>query len=182
MVNLFINITSMNKYPVYKSSPNCRFLLGEKGQKLLITVGLNPSTANQEKSDNTITKVKRVVGDNGFDSFLMINLYPARKTKFNDLPKCENEKVMNENLKIIKNHLKTKKYKSITLWAAWGTNIKKRKYLAESLKKLKPIFGNAEWKHFGNLTKEKHPRHPSRLSYNWKFSNFNINDYVKSLS
>ena len=70
-------------------------------------VGLNPSTANGSKNDNTITKLIKITRNNGFGGFYMMNLfalvspYPEDLTKSDDplgdndgwiekiSPKCE---------------------------------------------------------------------------------------------
>ena len=38
-------------------------------------IGLNPSTANADKNDNTITKVIKVARNNGFGGMYMLNLF-----------------------------------------------------------------------------------------------------------
>ena len=36
-----------------------RFLLGVKGKRPLVVIGLNPSTTDKEQSDRTITRVRK---------------------------------------------------------------------------------------------------------------------------
>ena len=62
-------------YDIYHPDHNnqWRYTLGTIGNHPLITVGLNPSTATQEKLDNTVTKVEKVARQCGFDSFIMLN-------------------------------------------------------------------------------------------------------------
>lgn len=38
-------------------------------------IGLNPSTANESKNDNTITKIIKICEHNNFDGFYMLNLF-----------------------------------------------------------------------------------------------------------
>lgn len=38
-------------------------------------IGLNPSTANEETPDHTITKLRKVAAHNGFGGFYMLNLF-----------------------------------------------------------------------------------------------------------
>ena len=75
-------------YEIYHSEHDdqWRYTLGTIGKRPLITIGLNPSTATQEKLDNTVTKVEKVAQQCGFDSFIMLNLYPVRATDPQDLP------------------------------------------------------------------------------------------------
>src|SRR5690606_17601605 len=62
-----------------------RYVLGEKGNKTIACIGVNPSTATPEKLDPTLKKVKTVAKHNGFDGWIMYNLYPQRATNPNDL-------------------------------------------------------------------------------------------------
>ncbi|MFB0967078.1 MAG: hypothetical protein QMB15_06450, partial [Cloacibacterium sp.] len=60
-------------------------------------------------------------------------------------------------------------------------NISSRKYLKSCLEQIFIISKNHDfkWLHLGNLTKEGHPRHPSRTSYSVKLNNFDIEKYLK---
>ena len=55
-----------------------RYVLRKDGDRPLVVVGLNPSTANEAKADATMTRVMGIAERNGFDSFIMLNLYPQR--------------------------------------------------------------------------------------------------------
>ena len=57
-----------------------RYILGTKGKKPLITIGVNPSTAAPDDLDNTLKSVERIAHHNGFDSFIMFNVYAQRAT------------------------------------------------------------------------------------------------------
>ena len=48
-----------------------RYLLGTRGQKPLICVGINPSTARPDALDPTLQSVQRIALNNGYDSFIM---------------------------------------------------------------------------------------------------------------
>ena len=168
-------------YDLYENFKNdsSRFILGKNGTKKLFIIGLNPSTANKEKSDTTVAKVQKVAQNNDYDGFVMANLYPLRSTDPKGLPENEDEELLNLNIqKIIQ--LAKEEDEPIFL-AAWGEDILSRKYLLKSLKELNKEINkiNGRWIHYGDLTKYKHPRHPSRLSYKWKFSDFNMDDYLK---
>ena len=47
-----------------------RYILGTKGKKPLICIGINPSTARPDALDNTLKSVERTALFNGYDSFL----------------------------------------------------------------------------------------------------------------
>ena len=57
-----------------------RYILGTRGQKPLICIGINPSTAAPGELDNTLKSVERIALGNGFDSFIMFNVYAQRAT------------------------------------------------------------------------------------------------------
>ncbi len=51
--------------------------------------GHQPSTAAPDDLDNTLKSVERVALHNGFDSFLMFNVYAQRATRPDDMePEC----------------------------------------------------------------------------------------------
>jgi len=53
-----------------------RYALGTKGKKTLFCFGINPSTAEPNNLDNTLKKVQKIALNNGYDSWLMLNVYP----------------------------------------------------------------------------------------------------------
>jgi hypothetical protein len=42
---------------------------------VMVVIGVNPSTANETKPDNTITKVIKIAKNNGFGGVIMMNLF-----------------------------------------------------------------------------------------------------------
>ena len=57
-----------------------RYILGTRGNNPLICIGINPSTAEPDHLDNTLKSVSRIAAGNGFDSFIMFNVYAQRAT------------------------------------------------------------------------------------------------------
>ena len=55
-----------------------RYILGTRGKNPLICIGINPSTAAPDDLDNTLKSVERIALGNGFDSFIMFNVYAQR--------------------------------------------------------------------------------------------------------
>ncbi|HMW07137.1 MAG TPA: DUF1643 domain-containing protein [Leptospiraceae bacterium] len=157
-----------------------RFLLGEKGNKTLVCIGINPSIAEPEKLDNTLKVVKRFSKDLGYDSWLMLNVYPQRATNPNELDFEINMDYHRENLFQINKILKHGNY---DIWAAWGTIIKKRKYLVSCLKDIYMITRkySLKWNKIGRLSKEGHPHHPLYLNRNLKLEQFDIDNYLNRL-
>ena len=69
------------------------------GNNPLITIGINPSTAEPEKMDNTMKSVERIAMGNGFDSFIMFNVYAQRATDPNQMNKEINPMLHKENMR-----------------------------------------------------------------------------------
>jgi len=170
-------------YDIYSRSNDdrLRFMLGRHGGKMLYVVGLNPSTATQEKSDTTIAKVEEVARRTGYAGFAMLNLYPVRATDYNTLPTEPEKNAVEQNFAAIEALLA--RSKAPTIWAAWGQSVVARSYLLASAKVLEAKLRTLRptWLHFGALTSLGHPRHPSRLSYGWSFAEFNMPSYVASI-
>ena len=84
-------------YDIYSNANDdqWRFTLGRCGSRPLLTIGLNPSTATQERADPTVARVERIAEEKGFggrfDGFVMLNLYPVRATDFRELPAGRDE-------------------------------------------------------------------------------------------
>ena len=50
------------------------------GKKLILWIGLNPSTADEQKLDPTLTRIRSFSEREGFDGFLMTNIFGFRAT------------------------------------------------------------------------------------------------------
>jgi len=172
------------KYDVYTTNADntCRFTLGKQGVRTLLVIGLNPSVATNEKADTTITKVGKVAEQNGYDGFVMLNLYPVRSTDYRLLPQLVDRHAYKENINAIGQIVKAQT--SPAIWAAWGQGITNKSYFARSCSELVADLAqhHVKWLQFGQLTAEGHPRHPSRIHYNWEFQPFNAAKYVAELS
>ena len=57
-----------------------RYILGTRGKNPLICIGVNPSTAAPDHLDPTLQSVQRIALNNGYDSFVMLNVYAQRAT------------------------------------------------------------------------------------------------------
>ena len=78
-----------------------RFILGTRGRNPIIVIGLNPSTATPEQPDPTIKRVSAIASHNGYDSFVMLNLYAQRATIPGNLDVELNRELHGENLGIL---------------------------------------------------------------------------------
>lgn len=171
-------------YDIYTFAQNdaWRFTLGKSGKRTLFTVGLNPSTATREKSDPTVARVEKVARNNGFDSFVMLNLYPVRSTDFRKLPSKVDARAFEANLRHIEETVAA--HKGAAVWAAWGASVLHHGFFVDScvdlIRRLEPY--NVKWLRFGEPTREGHPRHPSRLDYSWSFSPLDARAYARRLA
>ena len=161
-----------------------RYILGTKGKKPLICIGINPSTAEPENLDNTLSSVQRIAHFNGFDSFIMFNVYAQRATDPNDMEKSYNPFLHEENMKAFEYVLKSSQAGSPCVWAAWGTIIEKRPYLIDCVRDMIRIgkeFG-AVWYSVGKRSKKfGHPHHPLYLKKDSPVDPFDIEIYLEGL-
>ena len=140
-----------------------RYILGTRGKKPLICIGINPSTARPDALDNTLKSVERIALGNGFDSFIMFNVYAQRATSPDDMePEC-NPELHRENMRAFAYALSLNPRPVV--WAAWGTIIEKRPYLWTCLEDMIALgreYG-AQWVTCGRRSKAGHPHHPLYL-------------------
>ncbi len=104
--------------------------------------------------------VERLAKNNGYDSWIMMNVYPQRATDPSELDAEINNDNRIKNSGAIRQSIK---HLGIdTIWVAYGDLIEKRNYLpyclADLFMKLSDL--NLNWKIIKNTTKKGHPRHP----------------------
>ena len=158
-----------------------RYILGTRGEKPLICVGINPSTAKPGDLDNTLKSVERIALGNGFDSFIMFNVYAQRATNPDDMEEKCNLQLHRENMEAFCYALSLSKEPAV--WAAWGTIIEKRDYLPECLRDMLEAgerYG-AKWYCAGAISKKGHPHHPLYLRKDEKLKTFNVSAYLQNL-
>lgn len=160
-----------------------RYILGTKGKNPLICIGINPSTAKPDDLDNTLASVQRIALHNGFDSFIMFNVYAQRATDPDHMEKVFNPHLHHENMKAFRYVLSTSESKP-TIWAAWGTIIEKRPYLVSCVQDMIKIGKSfdARWVSVGNCSKKcGHPHHPLYLKKDSGIDPFDIEAYLKGM-
>ena len=158
-----------------------RYILGTRGKNPLICVGINPSTAKPDDLDNTLKSVQRIADGNGFDSFLMFNVYAQRATRPDDMEKSCNLRLHEENMKAFRHLLSIGERPAV--WAAWGAIIEKRKYLPACVADMLAISReyDAEWFCAGPISKKGHPHHPLYLRKDEKLKPFDTEAYLKQI-
>ena len=157
-----------------------RYILGTRGKNPLICIGINPSTAQPGALDNTLKSVERIALGNGFDSFIMFNVYAQRATKPDDMEKQCNMLLHRENMEAFRYVLSISE--NPTVWAAWGAIIEKRSYLSDCVRDMVAIgqeYG-ASWQCAGAISKKGHPHHPLYLRKDEKLRPFDVEAYLNS--
>jgi hypothetical protein len=158
-----------------------RYILGTRGKNPLICIGINPSTAQPGDLDNTLKSVQRIAHGNGFDSFIMFNVYAQRATDPDAMEHSCNMQLHRENLEAFRYVLSIGE--NPTVWAAWGTIIEKLDYLKDCLKDMIAAgeeYG-AKWVCAGKCSKKGHPHHPLYLRKDEVIRPFPVAEYLGEL-
>ena len=171
----------MYKIDIYQNNKDnsARFTLGCSGKHPLFVLGLNPSTADDQKPDRTITKIITFAKNAHFDGFVMLNLYAQRTPYPNQLHVALNQDLHLANLEKIRECLGS--FKQPSILAAWGGDLRLRPYLFECLQDIWKTAASVDpnWLKIGELTQNGHPRHPSRAAYKFGLTTFNIHNYLE---
>ncbi len=158
-----------------------RYILGTRGERPLICIGINPSTAAPDDLDNTLKSVERIAQHNGYDSFIMFNVYAQRATNPDDMERECNALLHEENMKAFEYILNLCDQPSV--WAAWGNIIEKRRYLPDCVRSMIELGEkhNASWYSAGKISKKGHPHHPLYLRKDTPLDPFDVKTYIESL-
>lgn len=158
-----------------------RYILGTRGKNPLICIGINPSTAKPDDLDNTLKSVERIALGNGFDSFIMFNVYAQRATDPDAMERTCNQALHKENLEAFRYVLSISEKPAV--WAAWGTIIEKRSYLKDCLRDMIQAGDDygATWYCAGAVSKKGHPHHPLYLRKDEKVKPFDVKAYLEQL-
>ena len=164
---------------VPKTYSEYRYILGIRGKKPLICVGINPSTAAPDALDPTLQSAQRIALANGYDSFLMFNVYAQRATRPDDMEPHLNPALHAENRKAFRYLLSLSEQPAV--WAAWGNIIEKRNYLMDCMRDFAADgqAASARWYTAGPLLKSGHPHHAMYLKRDTKLLDFDIEMYLK---
>ena len=161
-----------------------RYILGTRGKNPLICIGINPSTARPDDLDNTLKSVSRIAAGNGYDSWIMFNVYAQRATRPDDMDRELNGRLHRENMAAFRYILQSvAPGVSPAVWAAWGAIIEKRPYLPGCLWEMAELgqqYG-AHWLRAGKCSLKGHPHHPLYLRKDEKTVDFDIEKYLEGL-
>ena len=162
-----------------------RYILGTRGENPLICIGINPSTAAPDDLDNTLKSVSRIAAGNGYDSWIMFNVYAQRATRPDDMDVELNERLHRENMAAFEYIVSAAAAAGYApaVWAAWGTIIEKRDYLPDCVREMTDIgkrYG-AKWLCAGKRSVKGHPHHPLYLRKDEKTVDFDVDAYLEAL-
>lgn len=158
-----------------------RYILGTRGNKPLICIGINPSTAKPDALDNTLKSVERIALHNGYDSFIMFNVYAQRATDPDAMERVCNLTLHQENLEAFRYILSLSQQPAV--WAAWGAIIEKRDYLPDCLRDFLAAGekAGAQWLCAGKISRKGHPHHPLYLRKDEALRPFDVVSYLSNL-
>jgi len=146
-------------------------------------VGINPSTAAPDDLDNTLKSVERIALHNGYDSFIMFNVYAQRATDPDHMEATCNQALHAENMAAFDHILSLDEDGAPAVWAAWGTIIEKRKYLPQCVRDMIELgrARGARWYSAGKKSKKGHPHHPLYLRKDSALDEFDVDEYIRSI-
>lgn len=157
---------------------NYRFTLEQSGEKVLLVIGLNPSTANELTPDRTVSKVSKYAPKSGYDGFVMLNLSAERATKPGMMRSVVDAEMRKRNLEEIRKI--ANRYVAADVLVAFGNGIGCRDYLKDAFRDIYQILGDARsWLKIGALTAWGNPRHP--LYCKWELTSFDARGYAERL-
>ena len=142
---------------------SARFVLGQifnPNGKTLLCFGINPSTACPECIDNTIKKIINISKYNGYENWIMLNMYPQRVTNLDDMHIERNELLFQTNLLHIRQI--SQKYYDCDVLLAYGNLITKRKHLKPCLAEILSLLNGEHGRSIKviKLTNAGNPVHP----------------------
>ena len=125
--------------------------------------------------------MERVAHFNGYDSFIMFNVYAQRATRPDDMERERNEILHRENMAAFVYALSLSDAPAV--WAAWGTVIEQRDYLPDCVRDMISLgeAHNARWFTAGARSKKGHPHHPLYLKKDSPLETFDAAAYVNTL-
>ena len=125
--------------------------------------------------------IDRLPMNNGYDSFVMINVYAQRATSPKDMALSCHTELHRQNLEAFRYALSLSEEPAV--WAAWGNIIEMRPYLKECLRELITVsfeFGT-KWYRCGAISKKGHPHHPLYLRKDAPLEVFDMKNYIDEL-
>lgn len=132
----------------------------DKDKPLVMFIGLNPSTANEndtpQGNDNTITKVKKIARNNGYGGVYMMNLFPLVSTDPDKLVEFYNTFVHDEQDAKNRRMLVEIAVKCRDIVYAWGS-FKQAELRGKTISAMFPASDHIFCLHINKNGSPKHP-------------------------
>ncbi len=154
----------MGWYYANNDVQSARYYLGTRGKKHLLCLGMSPGVSTPASIDDSILNVEQMAFTNGFDSWIMMNVYPRRMEKqANGTGGGWDRDLHRENLKHIRDILAEirEKEEHPVIWAAWGSYIKEQDHYMACLEEIVALAKEYEsrWITFTEVPDGEHPEH-----------------------
>ena len=137
--------------------------LFDEKEKPIVWIALNPSTADENKLDPTLTRIKNYSIKFGFNCFYMLNIFAFRATDPNVMLK-ENNPTGKDNDYWIK-HICKLSNTIVCCWGNHGKHLNRSDQIKEMLKQFNLFYLD--------MSNENEPKHPLYLN-----SNLNLNRFI----
>lgn len=170
----------MEEQYIYQNSPDnrYRYVLGTKGSNPLIVMSINPSVGSPTQTSSTLGTVRHIAADYGYDSWIILSLYPERATHLNELTEMANPAQIAKNNEVIEEVLS--KWPDHKIWAAWGTHYNDRYFFSSCLADIVKIADKYHdtWMHYGPLDSGGTPRYCLYLDKGEGWYPFDVQAYL----
>lgn len=157
-----------------------RYVIGTEGENTLFCFGINPSTGKPNALDPTLSKVGKIALNNGYDSWVMFNVYPIRDPHFENLTDIFNDDLHLKNKEYINEYIN--KVDKPTIWAAFGDYIYEKDYLIPCFN---DIFNDIKHKNISwvatKVNNSGSPKHPLYQKDTSLLKSFDMDSYINTL-
>ena len=162
-----------------------RFVLGKPGNKELLAIGLNPSTANEDKLDPTSRNIQTIASNNGCDGWWLVNLYPKRTPNPKNLPEKINKDLAKQNIEFLRELFNNGSHTIKKVLYCWGNHIGDHIYLQDQAQKITRLVQESGYKsQCIGITQLGNPYHPAPMTVNrflGGINNVKLKEYCYSL-
>jgi hypothetical protein len=131
--------------------------------KTAIAIGINPSKANDNRSDKTLTTLARFLAANDYKEFKMLNIFQSYST--------QQDGIKRTTVTDFETY-KAEFQKADTIFIVWGIS---NQYRNEK-KQILQFFKQFDKKLFCLEKNNRYPLHPSRMSYDSNVIKYNVGE------
>lgn len=166
---------------IYENSPDnrYRYVLGTEGQNPLIVMSINPSVGAPDVDSPTLGTVRKIADYYGYDSWIILCLYPQRATHLGELAEMADPAQVKKNNAVIRSILSRWPHRKI--WAAWGTHYQDRFFFPQCLADIVAIADEFQesWMYYGPLDAGDTPHYCLYIDPGEGFHPFDVKAYLE---